>query len=175
VNLLGTAAYRAIRLGGDQDALELITRAASTAGDTDDASTQMFISGNAGLAALLTGDTDTAQDAFRAELRLCHELVVPAFAAEGLLGLAAIAADRGDVQRAARLSGAATTHGHDQTDPDIRARLAASFFDPARTRERADAWDADVREGAALSFDEAIAYALHPPASGRNRTPSQPA
>jgi predicted ATPase/DNA-binding SARP family transcriptional activator len=167
VNLLGTAAYSAIRLGGDQDALELITRAASTAGDTDDASTQMFISGNTGLAALLTGDTDTAQDAFRAELRLCHELVVPAFAAEGLLGLAAIAADRGNVQRAARLSGAAITHGHDLTDPDIRARLAASFFDPARTRERADAWDANVREGAALSFDEAIAYALHPPASSR--------
>jgi hypothetical protein len=95
-------------------ALELIGRAEATAAAADDASTQMFIRGNAGLAALLTGDTDTAQDAFRAELKLCRELVVPAFAAKGLLGLGAIAADRGDFQRAARLVGAATAHVHDQ-------------------------------------------------------------
>ena len=70
----------------------------------------MLVHGNFGLAALLTGDTDAARDAFREELALCRELVVRPFATEGLLGLAGVAAVRGDIDRAARLVGAAAAH-----------------------------------------------------------------
>ena len=84
------------------------------------------------------------------------------FASEGLLGLAAVAAVRGDVDRAARLVGAAAAHRTAPEDP-VDARLDATFFEPARTRYGADAWDAAARDGSALSFEDAIAYALEEP------------
>jgi hypothetical protein len=119
----------------------------------------MFIQGNLGLAALLTGDTDAARDAFREELALCRELVVRPFATEGLLGLAGVAAVRGDIERAARLVGAAAALRLVPEDP-VDARLHAAFFEPARTRCGADVWDAAARDGGTLSFEDAIAYAL---------------
>ena len=90
----------------------------------------MVLHGNFGLAALLTGDTDTAREAFRDELRLCRELVVLPVAAEGLLGLAAIAAARDDPDRAARLVGAAAAHAYGSQQHDLKARLDAAFLDP---------------------------------------------
>jgi hypothetical protein len=44
-------------------------------------------------------------------------------------------------------------------DP-LEARLEGAFFEPARTRCRTEAWDAAARDGSALSFEDAIAYAL---------------
>ncbi len=35
-----------------------------------------------------------------------------------------------------------------------------TFFEPARARCGTEAWNAAAREGSALSFEEAIAYAL---------------
>ena len=63
----------------------------------------MLLQGNSGLAALLTGDTDAARQAFREELTLCRELGFLPFASEGLAGLAAVSTVRGDDDRAARL------------------------------------------------------------------------
>jgi hypothetical protein len=66
---------------------------------------------------------------------------------------------RGDDDRAARLLGAAAEHRYGQPkDP-----VDATFFEPARTRRGADEWDAAAREGSALSFEDAIAYALQEP------------
>jgi hypothetical protein len=112
-----------------------------------------------GLAALLTGDTDAARAAFREELEICRRLVALPIAAEGLLGLAAVAVDDADLSHAARLRGAAAAHGYEPQD-DVEARLEPTFFATARTRLGADAWDTAVQEGAHLSFDDAIAYAL---------------
>jgi hypothetical protein len=121
----------------------------------------MMLRGNFGLAGLLTGDTDAAGRAFREELELCRELVVLPFASEGLLGLAAVATVRGDDDRAARLSGAASAHlyGEPEDDP-VPGRLDMAFFEAARTRHGPDAWEAAAREGRALSFEDAISYAL---------------
>ena len=77
-----------------------------------------------------------------------------------MAGLAAIAAVRYDLDRAARLTGAAAAHLYSKPQDMVDARLDATFFEPARTRRGADAWDAAFREGAALNFEEAIAYAL---------------
>ena len=90
----------------------------------------MVIQGNLALAALLTGDTDAASQAFREELRLCRELVVRPAACEGLLGLAAIAALGGDIRRAARLVGAASAHIYGLHQDIIEARLDAAFLQP---------------------------------------------
>jgi hypothetical protein len=123
----------------------------------------MINSGNLGLAALLTGETDTASHAFREELTLCRDMVVRPQAFEGLRGLAAIAVVNGDDMRAATLVGAAEEHRYDAPQDPVEARLEAAFFEPARTRCGIAAWIAAAREGSALSLEDAIAYALEEP------------
>ena len=124
---------------------------------------RMINSGNLGLAALLTGETDTASHAFREELTLCREMVVRPVVFEGLRGLAAVAVVDGDDKRAATLVGAADAHRYDRPEDPLEARLDRAFFEPARTRYGTDAWNAAAREGGALSFEDAIAYALEEP------------
>ena len=158
--LFCNAAYDALIMGGDPDAREFADRAAPIVRDLENPGTWMVLCGNTGLAALLTGDTDAARDAFREELELCRRLIALPIASEGLLGLAAVAVVDGDLSRAARLRGAAAAHGYGQQQDDVEARLEAAFFATARTRHGADAWDTAVREGAQLSFEDAIAYAL---------------
>jgi tetratricopeptide (TPR) repeat protein len=154
------AAYGALTMGGDSDARELAHRAASLVRDLDNPGTWMILRGNAGLAALVTGDTDAARAAFCEELEICRELVALPIASEGLLGLAAVAVVDSDLSRAARLRGAAAAHGYGQQQNAIEARLEAAFFATARRRHGADAWDAAVHAGAQLSFENAIVCAL---------------
>jgi tetratricopeptide (TPR) repeat protein len=158
------AAYRALCNGCDRDASEFADRATPLVRELDLPYLSMLLRGKSGLAALLSGDTEAARQAFREALRLCRELVVLPVVSEGVAGLAAVAAVRDDdLDRAARLSGAAAAHRYGEPQDAVDARLGATFFEPARTRCGADAWDAAVREGAALSFEDAIAYALDEP------------
>ena len=159
-DMLGSAAYNALCLGSDRDAKELLERAIPIARRLDDPTIWMLLRGNAGLAAVLTGDTDAARDEFREELRLCRELVDLPYASEGLRGLAAVAAGRDDLHRAARLVGASAAHRYGQPYEAIEARLDTAFFEAARTRHGVDAWNAAADEGGSLSFEGAIAYAL---------------
>jgi predicted ATPase/class 3 adenylate cyclase len=161
--LAGAAAYTALTLGSARDAKEYVARALAFVRGLDEPFIWMVFRGNQGLAALLTGDTDAAEDAFRDELRLCRELVVLPLASEGLQGLAAVTVIRGDDHRAARLLGAAAEDRSDRPEDPVDARLDTEFFGPARTRHGADAWDAAERDGGTLSFEDAIAYALQEP------------
>jgi len=120
----------------------------------------MIVTGNRGLAALFTGDHEAARAAFREELEIVRELVLRPIASEGFLGLAALAAADGNAPRAARLRGAAQSHTFDNQQEDVVRRVEARFLDAARASAGADAWDRAAREGAALSFEDAIAYAL---------------
>ena len=86
--------------------------------------------------------------------------MVPPVASEGLKGLAAV---RGEDDRAARLAGAAAAHRYGEREDAVDARVNASFLKPARSRIGRDAWDVAAREGAALSFEDAIADALDQP------------
>ena len=162
-NLLNSAAYVALCLGSERDATDLAARATPIARALDSRFERMINCGNLGLAALLTGDTETASHAFREQLRLCREMVVRPPLFEGFRGLAAVAVLDGDGTRAARLIGAADAHRYGQTEDPVEARLDETFFDPVRTRCGADAWNAAAREGRALSSEDAIAYALEEP------------
>jgi predicted ATPase/class 3 adenylate cyclase len=162
-NLLTDAAFCALSLGGDRDAADFAARATPIAHALDTRFARMINSGNLGLAALLTGETDTASHAFREELTLCRDMVVRPVVFEGLRGLAAVAVAHGDDQRAATLVGAADAHRYHQPEGPLEARLDETFFAPARTRCGTDAWNAAAREGRLLSFDDAIAYALDEP------------
>jgi tetratricopeptide (TPR) repeat protein len=162
-NLLTSAAYVALRMGGDREARDLAVRATPIARSLDDPYGWMITSGNLALAALFTGDTDTASSAFREELWLCRDLVVRPVVLEGLQGLAAVAVVHHDDKRAATLVGAAAAHRYSEPEDAVDARLKETFFQPARDRHGADAWDAMTRQGSALSFEDAIAYALEEP------------
>ena len=130
----------------------------------------MLLRGTMGMAALLSGDVEAAGREFSEQLALSRELVVHPAASEALAGLAAVAAARDNLERAARLSGAAGPRlgsRHDAVD----VRLHASLLERARTRHGTAAWDAAAREGSALDFDEApIAFALDGPRLGPRPT-----
>jgi predicted ATPase/DNA-binding SARP family transcriptional activator len=163
-DLLASAAYGALQYGSDQDAREFVSRAIPLTRELDSSHVWMLLSGNIGLTALLTDDTDAAREAFREELRLCRELVVLPFASEGLFGLAAVAANDGELDRAARLCGASAAHRYGAWPRDsVDARVETTFLEPARARHGTDAWEAAMRAGAALSFEDAITFALEEP------------
>jgi predicted ATPase/class 3 adenylate cyclase len=161
--LLVGSSYVALCMGGDRDAKELVDRATPLTRALDDPYLSVLLRGNAGMAALLSGDTGAADHAFREELVLSRELVAPRFAGEGLGGLAAVAAVRNDTHRAARLAGAAAAYRDDAPRDEVEVRLDAAFIQPARTRHGMDAWDVAARDGSMLSFEEAITYALREP------------
>lgn len=151
-DLLSAAAYSAMCMDSNEDAKAFVDRALPIAREFGSDYGWMMLAGNRGLAALLTGDVRTARDAFREELALCRELVVPPFAQEALMGLAAIATIDRDDDRAARLLGAAHAHRYGDPLDEVQERLATVYFEPARERHGADAWDAAVDEGGALTF-----------------------
>jgi predicted ATPase/DNA-binding SARP family transcriptional activator len=157
------AEWVALNNGDDRDAIDFADRARPVVRELDSPFIWMCQHGNLGLASLFMGDTDTARDAFGEELRLCLELVFRPDASEGLQGLAAVAAVHGDDHRAARLVGAATAHRYGHPQERVEERLYARFLAPARARHGADRWDAAVREGSVLSFEDAIAFALQEP------------
>jgi predicted ATPase/DNA-binding SARP family transcriptional activator len=157
------AAYEALQQGRDRDAREFVDRAIPLVRELDKPFLSSLLLGKSGLAALFSGDTDAAQRAFREQLELCRGRVFLHLASEGLSGLAAVAAVHDDLDRAARLSGAASAHRYDKLRDVVNTRLDATFLEPARTRHGTDTWDTAVRDGAALSINDAIAYALDVP------------
>ena len=156
-----TAAYVALQLESVDDARAFADRAVPIARGLDNPFVWMILQGNVALAALFSNDIGSADKAFREELSLGREIVAPLTASEGLLGLAAVSVTRDDLERAAHLVGAAATHADDQYATDaVERRLHATYFEPARKRHGDGAWAAARSEGATLSLQDAIAYAL---------------
>jgi hypothetical protein len=92
---------------------------------------------------------------------LSRELGDKLIAAESLEGLACSAA-RGEEERAARLFGAAETLreavGYNQAPRE--SALREPFLGAARSRLEEATWEAAWAQGRAMTFEDAIAYAL---------------
>jgi predicted ATPase len=157
------AGNRALSSGSDEDAAELLARAIALTRELDDPFLWMLVRGKSGLAALFKGDTAGAAAAFGEALELARELVVLPVTFDGLRGLAAVAVRHGDLDRAARLYGAAGAHHYGEPENPVDVRVCDTFFAPARARHGTDAWDGAARAGATLDFHDAIAYALREP------------
>jgi predicted ATPase/DNA-binding SARP family transcriptional activator len=157
--LYNTAAYNAIKAGIHNRARLFVEHADSLARELEDQMLLAAVSGNAGLAALFTGDLAGARIAFEQQLRLCRELVVTWLAPEGMAGLSAIASQHGELDRAARLLGAATAHGP-IGDADVIVQLERYFFAPARRRYGDRQWREAHQAGAELRFADALELAL---------------
>ena len=117
-----------------------------------------FFSGNDGLDALFNGDVDRAHTAFQEQVRLCGDLVLPWLASEALGGLAAVATQRNEPERTARLLGAASVISP-IADADIARELEAEFFGDARARCGERRWSDAYAAGRRMNFQDAVALA----------------
>jgi predicted ATPase/DNA-binding SARP family transcriptional activator len=163
VFLYSDAAYNAIKRGRPELARPMLDSAVPLAREAGHPPTLAFLCGNVGLEALFANDLDRARGAFGEQLELCLEHVLW-LAAEGLSGLAAIAARRGDPERAARLLGAASATGPWDGDADVARQLEDHFFAAARERLGTARWTDAHAMGEQMSFEERIAYAFESPA-----------
>jgi predicted ATPase len=168
ISLYNNAAYNAIKEGVAELARPMLERAAPIIRELGDPQLEILQLGNTGLEALLSGAIDRAEAAFEDQLRLCREHVIPNLAPEGLGGIAAIAACRGDPERAARLFGAANSIGP-VADEDVMRHLER-FFSAARAQLDEGVWRASEVEGAALGLEEAIEVALDDTVNGAAQT-----
>jgi predicted ATPase/DNA-binding SARP family transcriptional activator len=122
-------------------------------------------SGNIGLARLFLGDLHAAADAFADALAICIQAGDEEQVDETLLGMAAVAATRGQHARAARLVGAARAHPTAQTiqdEPLMVSRLLDEIARQSRDRCGADIWNRAEGEGMLLGVPAAIDLALTP-------------
>jgi predicted ATPase/class 3 adenylate cyclase/Tfp pilus assembly protein PilF len=112
---------------------------------------------NLGWAALLRGDEEKARVLYQESLMLCRELGDKLVAAESLQGLACVAGKRGELERSARLFGAADALFRARNISHLPAelKLRAPYLEAALEQNRA-AWE----EGSKLTFEEAVEYAL---------------
>jgi hypothetical protein len=119
---------------------------------------------HSGLAHLFIGDFRHAREEFERVLRLGVANGFTFAADEALIGLAALAGTQGQPERAARLLGASRAQGYPlEIDRPIFDRIERDHLSAARMRHDPAAWDTAMATGAAMSQDQAIAYALENP------------
>ena len=114
-------------------------------------------------AAWMSGEHRRADHYFREALALAHEMRDRMDSAYCIQGLAATARARDEPQRAARMLGSANAL-LENTGAPIRATADRGLYQRpasgARERLGEQAWIAAWDEGQAMTFDEAVAYAL---------------
>jgi tetratricopeptide (TPR) repeat protein len=157
-SLYNNAGYVAIEQGSYECAAGYLDEALVLAERTGEPLRVMLAHENLGLAALFMADLEGAMAQFAEGLRLCREHGVPWAGAEGIAGVAAVAARQGESERAARLLGAADSLA--SLENALALRLEQEFYSPARERIGEARWRAAYAEGARLSFDEVVRLAL---------------
>jgi predicted ATPase/class 3 adenylate cyclase len=159
VRVCGNVGYLATVERRYDDALMWLDKGLDFARSLEDPAALFFIHTNKALASLFLDDLDDAAEAFCDALTACRRDLVD----ETLLGLAAVEALRGDLERAAHLVGAAEgleTAERSADEDTIWHRLHDEILTPARKRYGSDNWDRAAREAAALNGQEAIDMAL---------------
>jgi predicted ATPase/DNA-binding XRE family transcriptional regulator len=118
--------------------------------------------GYLGLAALLDDDAERARALFRQSLMTFHELGEPAGIAEGLAGLAAVEAARGQPSTAAVLSGAAERlrEAVAARELPLERRVAARYLGSAAEQLGRARWDEARQQGRDLTTEDAVAEAM---------------
>jgi predicted ATPase/DNA-binding SARP family transcriptional activator len=160
--MLSTMGYKAIEDQAYTTAKALIADAITAARRAGDPRREAHALGNLALATLLEGDADLAERHFRRQLAMYRQLHIDD-PFEGVLGLAATSAIRGDAPRAARLAAAAERFAgpyRGAGEQRVYDRLHQHFLDPARAQAGPAwaAWQASISDG--LTPGEAIALAL---------------
>jgi hypothetical protein len=164
--VLYNGALTAIEHARYELALPLIADALDVARAASDEPMVGFILGNEAFAAIGLGDDDRAERALLEELRICRRIGLLELVPEGVLGLACVAAGRGQMTHAALLAGAAEAAFRRRPVLPAGERLLgwieAERLEPARAADLT-AWDAAAARGALLSDIEALEAALRSP------------
>jgi predicted ATPase/class 3 adenylate cyclase/DNA-binding CsgD family transcriptional regulator len=123
------------------------------------------------------GDPDTARSSFGASLRTARRNGDHSGIAYASLGLACLAADRGDWQQAGQLHGVAQAFLDRAGEPwhDPEARYRRESLDHVRARLGGEQADRAYAEGMALSVDQAHELARAQVTAPDPRQPSEPA
>jgi predicted ATPase/DNA-binding SARP family transcriptional activator/DNA-binding CsgD family transcriptional regulator len=154
--------YEYLLQGDHERAAELNERATEVLRERGHKSGLQHALDNLGWAALVRGDLEQAKNLHEESLALCRELGHRKVAAENLEGLACVAGANREAERAARLFGAARTLqeaiGYHQA-PEPRA-LREPYLAAARSQLDEATWEAAFAKGRAMTFDEAVEYAL---------------
>ena len=117
---------------------------------------------NRAFALLGLGEVELAAEKFRETIDLVRRVFGPVYAVDTLDGLAAVAAACGEFGRAARLAGSAREirdRGSFQAHEQI-AELAEQTARAGGEALGAERWEHECAHGAAMTLDEAVAYAL---------------
>jgi hypothetical protein len=112
--------------------------------------------------ALLQDDLGRAADLYRVSLSLAWDTGMNHIVQGGLEGLACLAGAKRDAERAVRLWGAAQTLHETKgipRDVDFLAEADARIS-AVRSGMREEEWEEALREGRAMTLDEAVSYAL---------------
>ena len=114
-----------------------------------------FVLGNAGLAKALLGDLDDAEAALVESIALHVWSADAPLIDEPLLALAAVHAQRGDLERAALLAAVAESHqseGRHEDELRVWRRLNDEFLAPVQEQLGPDAWERARQRGAVVSL-----------------------
>jgi predicted ATPase len=152
----------ALFAGDQQRARKLLTEALAIARGIGDKRHITIALGNLGFVELAQGHLDDAGRLFDDSLRLVQELGNRLYAHVCFFGLAAIAAARCQTERAARLAGSAEREkARVGSSPSvIDAHIHDAHLAAARHTGDEAQWSAAWNDGAAMTLDETIAYAL---------------
>jgi predicted ATPase/DNA-binding SARP family transcriptional activator/DNA-binding CsgD family transcriptional regulator len=117
---------------------------------------------NLGLAALIRADYRQADGLLKESLTILREVEDKRTVVECLEAMAAVSAARGQARRAARLWGAAELLREDLGAPlpSKERAILEPHLASARSWLKQEAWEAALTEGRAMSFEEAVEYAL---------------
>ncbi|HEX9017271.1 MAG TPA: tetratricopeptide repeat protein, partial [Chloroflexota bacterium] len=115
-----------------------------------------------GHVALLAGDYGRARTLFEKSLRAFYSTGEKMGIADGLEGVAAVDAATGHERRAARIAGSATAlrESVGMSPFPFLDKVLRPYLARARTRLGEEAWDAAMRDGRALSVEQAMASIL---------------
>ena len=159
VVLYSNSIYSALLEDRPEEAIRLHDEVASVAATVGDPLISANLLGHLGLSALFSGDRERAREAFTRHLWVCRAYGFGWPASESLAGLAALAAQDDDWERAARLIGAGGALGV-RTELGIEGRVEREFIAPARERCERLSWVRAERAGAAMTLDDAVRFAL---------------
>ena len=121
-----------------------------------------IVTGNLGLVLRAEGDLDSARSTFEAGLRISRRNGDNISTAEAILGLALLAGDAGDWDRAAALHGIAQAFQDRTSNPwqEFDARYRQDSLDQARARLGDEQLERAYAQGMALSLEKALDLAL---------------
>lgn len=163
--VLSTTGFIAITDASYDQADKLLDQALEAGTMAGDVHRVATVRGNQGLVALFENQMQSATEAFREQLALCRDSRIshPTLVWEGLSGLAAVAAARGEPELAAKLVGATSAYVDtplNAAEAPVYDRLTEGFLEPARATLGHAAWDRACQEGSTLTLDDAIATGI---------------